>query len=164
MANNRPWRKRAKLKELDGGLTTSMCFAVVGNAEKFKPRFHAYKVFRLLKSLGVHAYPIAADLERLGRDKVYADLSAVPEKVDVVVPCLASSATLGVLQAAKQAEIARAWFQPRTLSVETVDFCLDNEIQIIDSCVLLYDEFDGLTRLINPCYWHAKTISHRKTK
>ncbi|HWJ02340.1 MAG TPA: CoA-binding protein [Verrucomicrobiae bacterium] len=155
-----PWKKKPKYKKLDGSLDTSMSFAVVGSSHEFTDKkHHAYKVFHVLKELRVSVYPVGPDLEFVGKDKAAATLSELPAPVDAVIPCLSAEYSLSIVRDAKLAGINKIWFQTRTLSREALEFCLDNNIEVIEGCVLKHKDFTGLGQLIDPCYWHSKTIA-----
>lgn len=162
MAKHSLWRRKKQVKELDGGLTTAMSFAVVGSAEKFKPGFHAGKVFRLLKDWGAEVFPVAADVEKIGRDKVFANLLLLPQPVDVVVPCLPAPFTFSIVQEAFEAGIHTVWFQPKTLSPEAAEFCLAREMGVVEGCALKFQPFDDWLRFFQPCFWHGKTILRKQ--
>jgi len=157
-----PWRRKSKIKKLDGDLDTAMSFAVVGSSEKFGKKFHAYKVYKLLKEMGSHPYPVAAGLADLEKDAVFPSLLSLPQKVDAVIPCLPAEFSLSIVREAKEAGINKVWFQNRTLSPEAFEFCQNNEMEITEGCVLKFKEFSNLARFVHPCYWHGKTILRKK--
>ncbi len=141
-----------------------MSFAVVGSAEKFTPSHHAYRVYRLLRELGVEVYPVVADTVKLGKDKVYPSLIDLPHQVTTAIPCLPSNFALSIVQDCHAAGIPNIWFQPHTLSAEAAEFCHTYDLKIIDGCTLKYFEFNDVTRFFHPCYWHAKTIRRKQLK
>lgn len=159
-----PWKRKVKIRQLDEGIDTSMSFAVVGSAKKFGKKLHAYKVYRLLKESGSRVYAVAGDLENIGADTVYSRLTELAEPVDIVVPCLPASFSLSIVAEAKEAGIAKVWFQNRTLSKEALEFCQINGMEIVEGCVLKYREFGSILKIIHPCYWHGKTILRKKNK
>ncbi len=151
-----------KIKNLQGGLTSALSFAVVGNLEKFSQKLHAYKALKALQELGAEVYPVAADLEKVEKTKVYPSLLSLPKKVDVVVACLPQQFALNIVQEAAEAGIGKVWFQQKTASDEAVQFCLEHDISFVSGCVLMYREFGGLFKYLNPCLWHAKTFARKQ--
>jgi len=160
-----PWRRKPKIRSLEAGIDTSMSFAVVGSPEKFKQeKRHAFKVLRLLHDLGAEVYPVASNLEKLGKEKVWPKLDSLPKAVEVVIPCLPAEYSLSIVVEAKEAGIPLVWFQPRTLSSEAYGFCQDNGLEVVESCALKHREFSGVSKFLHPCFWHSKTISRKQNK
>ncbi len=157
-----PWRRKPKVKQLDEDIDTSMSFAVVGSPEKFNPKFHAYKVYRLLKGLGAEVYAVSSELSKLDKDQVFPNLLSLPKPVDVMVPCLPAPFSLSMVDETNKAGIKKVWFQNRTLSKEAFEFCQANEMQIIEGCALKYQEFGTVLKFMHPCYWHGKTILYKQ--
>lgn len=159
-----PWKRKIKIKQLDEGMDTSMCFAVVGSSKKFGKRLHAFKVYRFLQESGSRVYAVAADLEKIGNDRVYQRLTELPEPVEIVVPCLPAAFSLSIVAEAREAGISKVWFQNRTLSKEAFEYCQENGIEIVEGCALKHQDFSRVTKVINPCYWHGKTIFRKKKR
>ncbi len=157
-----PWRRKPKVRQLDADINTSMSFAVVGSPEKFRPRFHAYKVYRLLKGLGAEVYAVSAGLNKIEKDKVFPSLLSLPKPVDVLIPCLPAQFSLSMVDEANKAGFRKVWFQNRTLSKEAFEYCQANEIQIIEGCALRYQDFGSILKFVHPCYWHGKTIAYKQ--
>src|SRR5689334_10746066 len=125
-----PWRRKPKITDLQGDLTTGLCFAVVADADKFSNKLHAYKVYKLLKDLGAEVYPVSPDLDKVEKTKVVPSLLSLPVPVDVVIPCLPDIFALSIVQEAQEVGINKVWFQEKTFSQEAEQFCMDHGIEI----------------------------------
>lgn len=157
-----PWRRKPKIKDLQEGITTALSFAVIGSPEKFSKNHHGYRVYKLLKELGAEVYPVAVELEKLEKDKVFPNLLSLPRTVDVVIPCLPEAFTLSIVQEAKEVGTNKIWFQQKTLSQDAWQFCQDQGLEIIEGCTLMYKNFGNLLKHFDPCFWHAKTFARKQ--
>jgi uncharacterized protein len=157
-----PWRRKPKIKQLTSDLSTELSFVVIASPDKFARKFHAYKVLQLLKELGAEVYPVSANLDKVDKLKVYPDMLSLPKPVDVVIPCLPASFSISIVEEAKAAGINKVWFQEKTLSEEAVQFCQENDMEIIEGCALMYKDFDVLLKYVNPCFWHYKTFTRKQ--
>ncbi|MFC1454716.1 CoA-binding protein [Candidatus Undinarchaeota archaeon] len=110
-------------------------YAVVGvstDSEKY-----GHKIFKFLLEHGYEVYPVNPNAEEVLGHKVYPDLKSLPKKpnvVDVVVP---PHLTEKIVSAAKDLGIKMVWLQPGSESQKAIEFCVENEIQIIHGhCVM----------------------------
>lgn len=152
---------------LTGELTTAMSYAIYGSISEFgpesgsrqlsptalKPKYEARAIYELLKGVGTRILPVAADVKRIGEDKVYPSLAALPEPVDVLILSLPKQHARRAVEEAAAANIRTIWFQPATDSAEALALCEANGIKAIKSCALRHRTVSGLTRFISPCFY-----------
>jgi uncharacterized protein len=154
----------AKLK---GGLSTDMVYAICGSTSEFgpenspsqltkktiKPKYEGKALYELFKGAGIHIYPIATDLDKIGSDRTYRTLSEVPEPVDVVISCLKRNQAVRIVQEAAGAGVRHVFFQPQTASAEALSLCKSKGIGYGKGCMLSHWSVSGLKRFISPCFY-----------
>ncbi|MDI6813781.1 MAG: CoA-binding protein [Desulfitobacteriaceae bacterium] len=144
-----------KIYPLTESLDTGLRYAVLGRAEKFRKRRHAYKVWKTLKSFGCTVYPVASDFKRWESAKVYPDLASLKNKVDIVVPCLQPEEIPNFVEEAAAAGVKQIWFQEKTWTPEFQEQCDALGIIVVRGCVLLHKVYPKPLGYLNPCYWHG---------
>ncbi len=153
--------------QLTDDLTTDMSYAIYGSASEFgpedssrqlsptkiKPKYEARAIYELLKGVGTKIFPVSSDVKRLGEDKAYFPLTALPEPVDVLILSLRKELCTGAVEEAAAAGIRTIWFQPATDSPEALAVCASKGIRAIKGCALRHRTVSGLTRFISPCFY-----------
>ena len=148
-------------------LTTEMSYAIYGSASEFgpeagsrqlspttlKPKYEARAIYELFKGVGTKILPVATDIKRIGEDKVYPSLTALPEPVDVLILSLGKEHALRAVGEAAEANIRTIWFQPATDSPEALALCEAKGLRAIKGCALRHRTVSGLTRFISPCFY-----------
>lgn len=147
--------REKKIYQMAEDITTADRFAVLANAEKFKKHKHAWKVWRVLKEFNCTVYPVAQNLDRFEGSKVYPDLPALLDKIDVVIPCLFPELLTTLVQDALTAGVKKIWFQNQTWTAEILEQCQSAGITAITGCVLLHKSYNLPLGYLNPCYWHG---------
>jgi predicted CoA-binding protein len=71
--------KRSDLKEL---LERAKVIAVVGHSDK--PHRTSYRIGQYLREVGYKVYPVNPTISEIDGERVYPDLSSVPEPIDIV--------------------------------------------------------------------------------
>jgi len=111
-------------------------FAVIGvsrNKEKY-----GYKVYQDLKEAGYKIYPINPTTEEIDGEKCYPSLEELPKKPDVVVIIVPPEIAYKIAEKCKELNINKIWMQPGSESKESIDFCKENNIEVIhSSCVMI---------------------------
>ncbi len=110
-------------------------WAVVGARED--PATYGYKLWFVLKDRGFNVQPVHPRLKSIDGVEVFPslkDLPDVPEVVDMVVN---PSIGIKVMEEIKELGIKYVWMQPGTRSDEIRKFAQDNEIELIEDCVLV---------------------------
>lgn len=144
-----------KVFSLAEGLTTENRFAVIGSEEKFSRHKHAWQVWRTLKQFGCTVYPVAKEMKRLEGSKIYPDLLALKDKVDVAIPCLLPEFIPTLVEDTAAAGIKYIWFQEQTWNRQFEDTCAKMGIVAIRGCVLRHKIYQKPLAFFNPCYWHG---------
>lgn len=149
--------REKKVYPLADGLSTQDTYAVLGSAEKFKKRKHAWKAWKTLKEFGCVAYPVAEGLTRLEGSKVYSNLTELKGKISVVVPCLLPDMLTSLVNDAVSAECPKIWFQEQTWSRELQNECDSAGLMVVRGCVLRHKSYPSKVSLkyLSPCYWHG---------
>jgi predicted CoA-binding protein len=115
-------------------------FAVVGATPRTNK--YGYKVFKRLQKLGKPVYPIHPKADEIDGAEVYRSLSElpeVPEAVNIIVP---TSVTERVVRECKKLGIEKVWMQPGAESEDAIEFCEENDIEVVYSdCVLVHPEY-----------------------
>jgi predicted CoA-binding protein len=111
-------------------------YAVVGVSSK--PHKYGYKVYKYLKKIGKQVYPIHPAIKELDGDIVYKSLKDVPAVVEVVDVVVSPQVTEKVVVECYELGIKKVWMQPGAESQKAIDFCKDNDIDVVyNSCIML---------------------------
>ncbi|MGE4271639.1 MAG: CoA-binding protein [Desulfitobacterium sp.] len=147
--------REKKVYSLVGETTTGQRYAVVGNADRFLKHKHAYKAWQILRQFGCVVHPVAEDLQRLEGFKVYPQLAALKDKVDVVVPCLKGELIPDIINQAQECGAQFVWFQERNWTEEFQEQADNAGIQVLRGCVLKHKIHPKPFGYLHPCYWHG---------
>lgn len=110
-------------------------FAVVGVSRDKKK--YGYKVYKNLKEAGYKVYPINPNANEIDGEKCYSALSKLPEKLDVVNLVVQPRVTEQIVKECKKLGIRKVWMQPGSESKKAVNFCLENNIEVIyNICIM----------------------------
>jgi uncharacterized protein len=111
-------------------------FAVVGSFRNESK--YAYKIFRDLISQGYEVFPVNPGKSEVEGRKCYKSISDIPVTVDVVNVVTPPVVTEAILKECLERGIKRVWLQPGAQSQKAIDFCRENNIEVIhDVCVML---------------------------
>ena len=121
-----------KLKDFFNKNYTYAIIGVSNNQEKY-----GFKIFKTLVDAGYKAIPINPKEREIYGQKVYPNLSAVKEKIDVVDFVVPPGVTLKVLEEVKELGIKKVWFQPKTFDEKVLSYTRRNKIKYLkDFCLL----------------------------
>lgn len=109
-------------------------WAVVGATDK-KNKF-GYKIYKKLKKHNYNVYPVNPNLENIDGDKCYADLASIPAKIEVVDMVVNPKIAIKIMENIKAEGIEYVWLQPGTRSSQIRSFAKNNNINLIESCIL----------------------------
>lgn len=109
-------------------------WAVVGATDK-KNKF-GYKIYKKLKKHNYNVYPVNPNLENIDGDKCYADLASIPAKIEVVDMVVNPKIAIKIMKNIKAEGIEYVWLQPGTRSSQIRSFAKNNNINLIESCIL----------------------------
>ncbi len=111
-------------------------FAVIGvSRDKEK---YGYKVYNDLKENGYKVYPINPTTNEINNEICYPSLEELPEKPDVAVTIVPPEITYKIAEKCKELNINKIWMQPGSESKKSIDFCKENNIEVIhSSCIMV---------------------------
>ena len=95
---------------------------------------YAYKILNSLKKEGFNV--VGLNPSALNRE-VYSNISDIPYKVEVLDLCINPYKGIKVLQEASRLKIDKILVQPGAESVEILNFCKTNGIEVIEGCALV---------------------------
>jgi predicted CoA-binding protein len=111
-------------------------FAVVGATDN--PEKYGHQVLMSLKKRDYEVYPVNPRLETIEGIKCYSTLTDLPGKVDVVDFVVPPQATETILKECRDLGLNRIWLQPGSESEAAIDFCRENNMQVVHSvCVMM---------------------------
>ncbi|NQE53697.1 Acetate--CoA ligase [ADP-forming] II subunit alpha [ANME-1 cluster archaeon GoMg3.2] len=111
-------------------------FAVVGVSKN--PAKYGHQVYIDLKEAGYVVYAVNPTIDEVLGDKCYHSLSELPEMPDVVDTVVPPAVTEGIVKECKELGIARVWMQPGSESEKALNFCVENNINVVhDMCVMV---------------------------
>ncbi len=111
-------------------------FAVVGHTSK---RSFPCLTYRGLKKLGKKVFPVDPSTEEIEGDKTYADLAALPEKVDGVVLELPREETRDWVAKAAGAGIKEVWIHMNTETPEALALAKEKGMNARSgTCAVMY--------------------------
>jgi predicted CoA-binding protein len=130
------WDAFMDAKLIEDFLEKSNVFAVVGASRD--PSKYGHQVYRDLRAAGYKIYPVNPNAEEILGDKCYPSLESLPEKpqvVDLVVP---PKVTDQIVKVCKKLGIRKVWMQPGSESETALDFCKENNIEVVYGfCVMV---------------------------
>jgi len=114
----------------------SNVYAVIGVSPDMDK--YGYKVYQDLKNGGYTVYAVNPGYDSIHGEVCYHDLESLPEMPDVVEFVCPPKVTEKVVTVLPALGIRKAWMQPGAESVEAVDFCRDNGIEVLhDVCIMV---------------------------
>jgi len=119
------------------GFVNSDQIAVVGVSKK---KFGG-TIYRDLKKRGYQVFPVHPSLESFAGDRCYPDLKSLPDGVDAAVIAVSAAHAAQVVDDARQADVAKLWFQQGPDFKEIVAHAQDLGMQVVSrKCILMYAE------------------------
>ena len=111
-------------------------FAVVGASRN--PTKYGHQVYRDLKEAGYEVYPVNPNAEEVLGDKCYPGIESLPVKPDVVDVVVSPKVTEKIVKTCRRLGIGKVWMQPGSESKRAINFCIDNDINVIHTvCVMI---------------------------
>ena len=107
-----------------------------------------YKKYKELKDAGFKVYPINPKYDDIYGDKCFPNLKSLvdflKEKPDYVITIVPPKVTEKVVEKCKELGIDKIWMQPGSESDNAIEFCKDNNIEVVhDVCIVV----DALQKL-----------------
>jgi predicted CoA-binding protein len=147
--------REKKIFTLAGDLSTAMSYAILGDSERFLKHKHAWKAWHTLKEFGCVTFPVAEGIARVEGSKVYPNLAALQDKVDVVVPCLRAERLPDLMSEVQACGAKAVWFQEQNWTAEYQEQADKMGIHVVKGCVLKHKTHARPFAFLNPCYWHG---------
>ena len=100
-------------------MLTKKRWAVIGantNEEKF-----GYKIYQILKFHGYTVWGVNPKIDAIEGEKVYPDLTSLPEKPDCISVVVPPAISLEFVEEAGNLGIQYIWFQPGTYNQEVLE-------------------------------------------
>jgi predicted CoA-binding protein len=115
---------------------TQSSFAFVGHAAtKGFPRLS----YGEAKKIGKRVFAVDPSIDQIDGDKTYADLRALPEKVDGVVVEVPREETLDVVRQAADAGIKNVWVHMNRDTPEVIEFAKQKGLNLLTgTCAVMY--------------------------
>lgn len=110
-------------------------WAVIGASNK-EDGFGS-KIYKVLKETGHIVYPITPNYDTVHGDKAYKSISELPEKVDVAEFIVNREVGYKVIRECAREGIKNIWLQPGARSEEILNFAMENNMEVVQSCVLV---------------------------
>lgn len=121
---------------LDEFLKKKNVFVVVGASRD--NRKYGHKVYEDLKNAGYVVYPVNPNADKILGDKCYPSLESLPEMLHVVDLVIPPQVTNQIVKVCKKLGIKKVWMQPGSESEIALNFCKDNNIQVIHGvCIMV---------------------------
>jgi predicted CoA-binding protein len=111
--------------------------AVVGVSRD--PKKFGNAAYRELKAKGYRVFPINRNIDSIEGDRCYANLIALPEKVEGVLIVVPPRETEQVVHEVDAAGIKRVWMQQGSESDTAVRFCQEHGIsEVHGECIMMF--------------------------
>jgi predicted CoA-binding protein len=124
-------------KALVDDFVAQKTLAVVGVSSN--PNKFGSFAYRELKSRGYRVFPINPNLEKIGEDRCYPRLTALPEKVDCVLIVVPPKETEKIVKEADEAGIKRVWMQQGAESEAAIQFCHEHGVnEVHGECIIMF--------------------------
>ena len=111
-------------------------FAIVGSFRNETK--YAYRIFKKLKEKGYSVFPVNPRGGEIDGSKCYPSIKDITENIDVVNIVTPPKVTINIIKGCKDKGIKRVWIQPGAENKQAIDFCKQNNIDVIHGlCVML---------------------------
>jgi predicted CoA-binding protein len=107
-------------------------------------------VYRDLKNKGFRLYPVNPNTDRIGDDACVPSVKDLKEEVNSLLVMTPPAQTDQVVREAFDKGIKNIWIQQGAESNEAVQFCMDNDMNVVHSeCILMYTEPVGFPHSVH---------------
>ena len=113
-------------------------FAVVGSFRNESK--YAYRILKTLKEKGYEVYPVNPSLREVDGLICYPSVKDIPDSVDVVDIVTPPQITEKIVRECKEKGISKVWIQPGAESKTVIEFCKDNNIEVIYNLCIMMNE------------------------
>ena len=109
-------------------------YALLGMSDD--PSRYAYKIYQELKKHNKTVYGVNPKYDTILGDRVYADLEAIGQPIDIVVFVVNPKIGIHMLDAVKALNIKTVWLQPGSSDAELVAKAQSLGLTVVEDCVL----------------------------
>ena len=113
-------------------------FAVVGSFRNESK--YAYRILKTLKEKGYEVYPVNPSLGEVDGLTCYPSVKDIPDSVDVVDIVTPPQITEKIVRECKEKGISKVWIQPGAENKTIIEFCKDNNIEVIYNLCIMMNE------------------------
>ena len=113
-------------------------FAVVGSFRNESK--YAYRILKTLKEKGYEVYPVNPSLGEVDGLTCYPSVKDIPDSVDVVDIVTPPQITEKIVRECKEKGISKVWIQPGAENKTVIEFCKDNNIEVIYNLCIMMNE------------------------
>jgi len=107
-----------------------------------------YKKYKELKDAGFNVYPINPKYDDIFGERCFPDLESLidflKEKPDFVVTIVPPLVTEKIVDQCKRFGIDKIWMQPGSESERAINFCEENEIEVVHGVCIVVDALERL--------------------
>ena len=119
--------------------TSKQKWAVIGVTDDASK--YGYKIFNRLKQNHKTTYGINPKFNNIESNKIYPSLESVDDDIEVAVFVVNPNIGAKYLDSIISKNIKNIWLQPGTVSDEILLKAKDNNINVIEACVLLTSNY-----------------------
>ena len=110
-------------------------WAVVGATQNIEA--FGYKMFKALQKNGYTVYPVTPKYDKIDEIKAYKSIKDIPDDIDVVGFIVNPKIGISVIEDVIDLGIKNIWMQPGTRNPKIVKRAIDNNINVVFSCVMV---------------------------
>ncbi|MCS7102639.1 MAG: CoA-binding protein [Candidatus Korarchaeum sp.] len=133
--------------------------AVVGASRN--PEKWGYKLYKFFKGYYRRTYPINPGAEEIDGDRVYPNLSSLPELPDLVNLVVPPAVAREVVKEAISLGVKRIWFQPGSEDEEAIRLCQEVGVEVVWGACLMETLGGGRGRSIPPSVMSPSSPENR---
>ena len=107
-----------------------------------------YKKYKEIKNAGFNVYPINPKYDKIDDDQCFPNLNSLveflKEKPDVVITVIPPEITFKTVEQCKILGIDKVWMQPGSESESAINFCKENDIEVVHGICIVVDAIQKL--------------------
>jgi len=107
-----------------------------------------YKKYKKIKDAGFKVYPINPKYDEIDGDRCFPNLNSLinflNKKPDFVITIIPPKITEKIVEQCKEVGINKIWMQPGSESEKAIDFCEENDIEVVHGTCIVVDALQKL--------------------
>jgi len=107
-----------------------------------------YKKYKKIKDAGYTIYPINPNYDEIDGDTCFSNIKSLidylQETPDLVITIVPPTVTEKIVEQCKKLGINKIWMQPGSESEKSLEFCKENEIQVVHGICIVVDALQKL--------------------